>query len=193
VGEEKSQSGWQLQFMSKIGKQPIKILENVDIQIKDQRILVKGPKGTLEKVFPSEISVERKNGELLVKFKGSKEKKALWGTWRQIIKNMIEGVSKGFEKRLKLEGIGWRANIEGKDLVLKVGFSHPVRISPIEGVSFSVEKDIIKVSGIDKEKVGIAAANIRKVRPPEPYKGKGIRYIDEVIRRKPGKKAVGTK
>ena len=176
--------------MSKVGKKPVEIPEDVKVDINEGKITVNGPKGKLEKILPSEVSLEKKDNVLVVGFKGSKEKKALWGTWRSHIFNMLEGVKRGFEKRLKVEGVGWKAIIEGGNLVLNVGFSHPVKISPPEGISFSTEKNIIIVSGPDKELVGNVSAKIRKVRPPEPYKGKGVRYEDEVVRKKAGKKAV---
>ncbi len=177
--------------MSKIGKQPIQIPEGVKVEIKDNEISIEGPKGKLIRVFPPEIAIKQDGNQLLVKFKGSrdKKKKALWGTWQRHIKNAIEGVSKGFEKELKIEGVGWRGEMQGEKLILKVGFSHPVEIAPVEGIKFSIEKNIIKISGIDKEKVGTVAAKIRKIKPPEPYKGKGIRYFDETVRKKAGKKA----
>lgn len=175
--------------MSKIGKQPINI-EGVKTEISDGKITIEGSKGKLEKVLPPEIFVKKENNTLKVLFKGPKEKEALWGTWRSHIFNMVNGVKNGFEKRLKIEGVGWRANPEGKNLVLRIGFSHPVKITPPEGVIFLVEKDIIKILGPDKNLIGNVAAKIRKVRPPEPYKGKGIRYENEIVRRKAGKKAV---
>lgn len=175
--------------MSKIGKRPIEIPETVKIEIKGKKVSARGPKGVLTKELPPGISIVRKDNQLLVKFEGPKEKKAFWGSWHSHLENMIEGVNKGFEKKLKIEGLGWRARLEDKILVLQVGFTHPVKISPPESIIFSVKKDIIKVSGIDKESVGTIAAKIRNVRPPDPYKGKGIRYIDEVIKKKPGKKA----
>lgn len=175
--------------MSKIGKQPINI-EGIKTEIIDGIIVVEGPKGRLERRLPSEISVKKENDILNVSFEGPKEKKALWGTWRSHIANMVEGVRNGFEKNLKIEGVGWRANMEGSDIVLSVGFSHPVKIAPPEGITFLTEKNMIKISGFDKDLVGNIAAKIRKVRPPEPYKGKGIRYENEIVRRKAGKKAV---
>lgn len=178
--------------MSKIGKQLIGIPQDVKIDISDNKISVGGKKGKLEKIFPQEIKIEQTKNELIIKFEGSKEKKALWGTWRAHIANMIKGVTDGFEKSLKIEGVGWRASLEGQNLVLKLGFSHLVKVSPSEGVAFSTEKDIIKISGIDKEKVGNIAAKIRKICPPEPYKGKGIRYVDEIVKKKAGKKAVAS-
>ena len=176
--------------MSKIGKKPIKLPENTKIELEDGQIFIEGQKGRLVKNLPPEISILKENNLVFVNFKGSKDKKLLWGTWQRLIQNMIEGVNQGFEKQLKIKGIGWRAKIEDENLILKVGFTHPVKILPPEGVNFSLEKDIIRVSGIDKEKVGFTAAKIRSVQPPEPYKGKGIRYIDEVVRIKAGKKAI---
>ena len=178
--------------MSKVGKKQIEILEGIKVDIKEDKILVEGPKGKLERNFPPEISIEKKENILKVSFSGPKEKKAYWGTWRSHVSNMIKGAKEGFEKKLKIEGVGWRASLEGKDLVLNVGFSHPVKISPPENISFSVEKNIIIINGIDKELIGNIAAKIRKVRPPEPYKGKGIHYEDEIVRKKAGKKAVAT-
>lgn len=179
--------------MSKIGKLPIEIPNDVKVEIKEKKILVKGPKGALEKEFPSEIFIERKDNLLFVKFQGTKEKKALWGTWRALIKNIIKGVNEGYEKKLKMTGVGWKANIEGDNLILKTRFTHPVKIPFLKGINLSVEKDIINVSGIDKEKVGLMTAKIRAISPPEPYKGKGIAYLDEVIKRKAGKKVVAAK
>jgi large subunit ribosomal protein L6 len=176
--------------MSKIGKQPIKIPSDVKIDFTNGKIIVEGPKGKLERNIPSEVLVNKKENEIVLAYKGPKEKKALWGTWRAHIFNLIEGAKNGFEKNLKIEGVGWRASIEGEDLSLKVGFSHPVKVSPPEGINFVMEKDIIKIVGINKELVGNVAAKIRAIRPPEPYKGKGIRYVDEVVKRKAGKKAV---
>jgi large subunit ribosomal protein L6 len=177
--------------MSRIGKKPIQIPEGVKVEIYQNKIRVEGPKGKLEKNIPSEIDVQIKEGMILVSPKSkTKKAKALWGTIRQIIYNMVEGVTKGFEKKLEIEGLGYRASVSGDELVLEVGFSHPVKIKKPEGINFSVEKNIITVSGIDKELVGQIAANIRRVRPPDPYKGKGIRYLGEVIRKKAGKKAV---
>ena len=175
--------------MSRIGKKPIEIPQGVEIDIKDGQVLVKGPKGELKKEIRPEIKVEKKDNQILV-FPGKETKKtnAFWGLSRTLISNMIEGVEKGFEKKLEIQGVGYRANVEGEDLVLNVGYSHPVKIKKPEGINFSVEKNIIVVSGIDKELVGQIAAKIRKVRKPEPYKGKGIRYLGEEVIRKVGKK-----
>lgn len=180
--------------MSKIGKKPILIPEGVETKIEGSTIFVKGPKGELKKQIPSEIKVEIQGNKILVSPSlETKKTKALWGTIRQIIFNMIEGVTKGFEKKLEIEGLGYKAYLEGEDLILEVGYSHPIKIKKIEGIKFSVEKNIISVSGIDKEIVGQIAANIKKTKPAEPYKGKGIKYLGEIIRRKAGKKAVATK
>jgi large subunit ribosomal protein L6 len=179
--------------MSRIGKKPIEIPPGVQVKIEGNRVYVEGPKGKLSKEFRPEIGVEIKEGKILVfPQKSSKITKALWGTTRQLIFNMIEGVTKGYEKKLEIEGLGYKATLEGKNLVLRVGYSHPVIITPPEGVIISVDKNIITVSGIDKELVGQVAANIKKVKPAEPYKGKGIKYLGEKIIRKVGKKATAT-
>lgn len=177
--------------MSRIGKKPIFIPEKVEVKIEGHKITVKGPKGELSKEFPWEIKVELKEGKIFVSPKiETKKTKAFWGTWRQIIFNMIEGVVSGFEKKLEVEGLGYKAVMEGENLLLYVGFANPIKITPPPTIKISAEKNIITVSGIDKELVGQVAAKIRKVRPPEPYKGTGIKYLGEVIRRKAGKKAV---
>lgn len=177
--------------MSRIGKKPIIITEGVKVVVTDGKILVEGPKGKLERSLHPFIVVEVKEGNILVSPRRNEKKAgALWGLTRTLIANMIEGVAKGYEKKLELEGVGYRANLEGDTLNLQVGFSHPVKIVSPEGIKFSVEKNVITVSGIDKELVGRVAANLRKVRPPEPYKGKGIRYQGEVVKIKAGKKAV---
>jgi len=179
--------------MSRIGKKPILIPEGTEIKIEGNEVVVKGPKGELSRQIRPEIEVEMKEGQLWIKPKTeTKRTKAFWGLTRSLIFNMVEGVAKGFEKKLIIEGLGFRASVENNDLVLHVGFSHPVIIKAPQGISFFVEKNIIKVSGIDKELVGQISAKIRKVKPPEPYKGKGIRYYDETIIRKVGKKAAAT-
>jgi len=178
--------------MSRVGKKPIDIPEGVEVKIEGQKVTVKGPKGELSRSFREEISVEIKDGKVVVSPKiQTKKTKAFWGLTRSLIFNMIEGVTKGFEKKLEVEGLGYSASLEGEDLVLKVGFSHPVKVKKPKDITFKVEKNVITVSGIDKELVGQIAAKIRSIRPPEPYKGKGIRYMGEEIRRKVGKKAVG--
>ena len=155
-------------------------------------ITVKGPKGTLERLFRSEIAIEVKDNEVRVSPKReTKLARALWGTYASHIKNMIEGTIRGFAKKLEVQGIGYKAAVQGGDLVLSLGFSHPVSFKAPEGITFGVEKNVITVSGIDKEKVGRAASEIRALKKPEPYKGKGIRYAGEIVRRKAGKKAMG--
>lgn len=177
--------------MSKIGKKPIEIPAGVDVKIEEGSILVKGPKGELAKPLIKEVNIVV-DGNLikLTPQSGDKENTAKWGLQRALIANMITGVTEGFEKVLEFQGIGYKASVKGKDLELGLGYSHPVTISGIENITFSVEKTSIKISGPDKELVGKVAAEIREKRPPEPYKGSGIRYEDEVIKKKAGKKAV---
>jgi len=182
--------------MSQIGKKPIDIPQGVEIQQGEPQqgfliIKVKGPKGELNQNFSSDFSFDQQEGKLFVKPKNPENfKKAEWGLSRALLNNMIIGVTRGFEKRLELEGVGFKASVEGSKLTLNVGFSHPVLVSAPPGIEVKVEKNVIIVSGIDKAAVGQFAANVRKVKPPEPYKGKGIRYQGEVVRRKAGKKAV---
>lgn len=179
--------------MSRVGKKPILIPEGVKVKIENQKVEVSGPKGRLSQQIRPEIGIEIKEGKIFVFPKAETKKiKAFWGLVRALLANMIKGVSQGYEKKLEIEGLGYRARVEGEDLVLQVGFTHPVRIKAPPGIKFSVEKNIIKVWGIDKQKVGEIAAKIRQVQPPEPYKGKGIRYLGEKIKRKVGKKAVTT-
>lgn len=177
--------------MSKVGRQPISIPDGVDVKIEGNLVTVKGSKGELKREIVREIKVEKNDKELLVSVAHENKKSpALWGLTRMLLANMIEGVSKGFEKNLEIQGIGYRVVMQGTDLVLNLGYSHPINFRAIPGVTFKVEKNIITVSGPDKEKVGQIAANIRKLRKPEPYKGKGIRYQNEIVKRKAGKKAV---
>lgn len=176
--------------MSKIGKQPIKIESGVTVTVEGRQVKVTGPKGSLEKEMPREVTAEVKEGFVEVTKKGnSKFHRSLHGTYRSLIQNMVKGVSEGYRKQLELIGTGFRAEVSGKTLTLIVGYSHPVRIEAPEGISFKVEKMIVTVEGMDKETVGQIASVIRAVRPPEPYQGKGIKYTDEVVRRKPGKQA----
>ena len=176
--------------MSKIGKQPIELNEQVKIDLKDGQINVSGPKGELKHFLPKAVSIEIKDGLLQVITKDkSKQGRANFGTIRAVIANMIKGVTEGWSKQLELVGTGYRAETDGKKLTLTVGFSHPVIIEAVEGISFKVEKNIITLEGSNKQQVGQLAAEIRHVRPPEPYKGKGIKYLDEVVRRKAGKAA----
>src|SRR3989304_5151438 len=171
-------------------KKPIPIPEGVTVEISGTKVDVTGPKGTLSKKFSRLAVTEVKDGNVLVSTKGkTKAAMAVWGTVRPIISSMIDGVTKGWTKELELVGTGYRAEVQGNTLVLTVGYSHPINIEAPEGISFKVEKTFITVEGADKELVGQISANIRKVRPPEPYKGKGIKYKDEVIRRKAGKAA----
>lgn len=167
--------------------------DGVEANVSGDSISVKGPKGNLSrKIFP-EVSISIQNNviEILPKSE-SRKTPAMWGLMRALIQGMVEGVSKGFEKKLEIEGVGYRAEVQGVVLQLAIGFSHPVRVEPPEGVAFKVEKNVITISGIDKELVGNYAASIRHIRPPEPYKGKGIRYQGEIIKRKAGKKAVAS-
>ncbi|MGD8744428.1 MAG: 50S ribosomal protein L6 [Candidatus Woesebacteria bacterium] len=178
--------------MSKVGKLPIELPEDVKLEVSDSKVKVAGPKGEITKSLPRPVVVEVKDKLATVKVKGkSKRSKSLHGTYRAIVSNMVKGVVDGWTKTLELVGTGYRAEVKGDTLVMKVGFSHPVEVDTPDGIKFSVEKNFIKVDGIDKELVGQTAAIIRSIRPPEPYKGKGIRYEDEVVRRKPGKAVKG--
>lgn len=176
--------------MSRIGRMPVVVPKGVDVDIKGSSVRIKGPKGELKRVFPGDIRISLEAGEILVQRPSdAPTHRALHGMTRALINNMVVGVSTGFEKILEINGVGYRAELQGNDLGLYVGYSHPVVIEPPEGISFEVDNRTrqIKVMGRDKEMVGQVAANIRKVRPPEPYKGKGIKYLDEKIRRKAGK------
>lgn len=177
--------------MSRIGKLPITIPAGVSIEQNGQTFTVKGPKGELSAQFLPITTVTIADGVATVtRQDDSIDARSAHGLTRQLLKNMITGVSEGFEKRLEMKGVGYRASTEGdKKLVLNVGFSHPVPITAPDGISFKVEKNVIVISGIDKQSVGQIAAVIRQVRPPEPYKGKGIMYLGEKIRRKAGKAA----
>lgn len=166
------------------------------VEIGGQNLKVLGSKGELKIELPKEIKVEIRDDEILVlpqKENLSKRSRSFWGLYRALIFNMTLGVSQGFEKKLEIEGIGYKASVEGENLVLSIGFTKPVKIKKPEGINFLVEKNLIIISGIDKEKVGQIAAIIRKVKKAEPYKGKGIKYQGEKIRRKEGKKVVATK
>ena len=180
--------------MSRIGKKPIPIPGGVSITIEDSHITVKGPKGELSWGFNPELTVTQQEQELLVgRPSDSKTHRALHGLTRMLISNMVTGVSEGFVRVLQIEGVGYSAEMKGRSLMLNVGLSHPVLITPPQGISFEVPKNLmVKVSGIDKQKVGQFAAKMRSIKPPEPYKGKGIRYQEEHVRRKAGKK-VGVK
>jgi large subunit ribosomal protein L6 len=176
--------------VSRIGRMPVVLPKGVDVEIKGSAVRVKGPKGELSHTFPASIEISKDDGKILVKRPSDERtQRALHGMTRALIQNMVSGVSTGFEKVLEVNGVGYRAELDGKTLVLYVGYSHPVRIEPPAGISFEVDQKIrqIKVKGFDKQEVGQMAADIRKKRPPEPYKGKGIKYLDEKIRRKAGK------
>src|ERR671914_17116 len=177
--------------MSRIGKRPIEIPSTVAVALSPGRVQVNGPLGELSQQVPARMQIEQRDGEIVVTRPTDRgEDRALHGLTRTLIANMVEGVTKGFEKRLEIQGVGYRAALRGASLELAVGFSHPVTIKPREGITFEVPAPTqIVVKGIDKQKVGQTAAEIRKVRPPEPYKGKGIRYRDEHVRRKVGKRA----
>lgn len=179
--------------MSRIGKKPVKIEKGVEVKIENNEIIVKGPKGELKKPLIKLINVKIENNEIILTPKNNeKQTIAFWGLQRSLIQNMIEGVISGFSKKLELVGVGYRVSMKGKDLVLDIGFSHSVEIKAKEGITFEADKTNITVSGIDKELVGEVAASIRRIRKPEPYKGKGIRYEGEIVRKKLGKKAVGS-
>ena len=177
--------------MSRIGKRPIELPTSVNVAISPGRVQVNGPLGELSQVVPSRMKIEQREGEIVVERPTERgDDRALHGLTRTLVANMVEGVTKGFEKHLEIQGVGYRAQLKGSDLELAVGFSHPVTIAPREGVSFDVPQPTqVIVKGTDKQVVGQTAAEIRKVRPPEPYKGKGIRYQGEHVRRKVGKRA----
>jgi large subunit ribosomal protein L6 len=176
--------------MSRIGRQPITIPEDVKVVLEDKLVVTSGPKGDLTQIIRPEIEVKVKNNMVEVMRESEEKKvKALHGLTRTLIANMIIGVSKGWAKELELHGVGYRARVEGDKLILNLGFSHPVEMIPPGGIKISVVKNKIIVSGIDKVLVGQVAANIRSLKKPEPYKGKGIRYVGEKVRRKPGKAA----
>ena len=178
--------------MSRIGKQEINIPENVDLKLEPNLVTVKGPKGTLQLIIPASVSIGREKNILTVRVSNPEVKslKALWGTIQRLIVNNIKGVTDGFSRRLNITGVGYRANIEGKKLVLELGYSHKIDFLIPDDLEIKTEgNNVIVISGIDKQVVGQAAAKIRSYRKPEPYKGKGISYAGEVIRRKAGKQA----
>jgi large subunit ribosomal protein L6 len=176
--------------VSRIGRMPVEVPQGVDIEIKGSHVRVKGPKGQLEHTFPAAMEISMDAGQINVK-RPSDERthRSLHGMTRALINNMVVGVSQGFEKVLEVNGVGYRAEMDGKNLVLNVGYSHPVVVEPPEGIAFDADTRArqIKIQGYDKAVVGQVAADIRKIRPPEPYKGKGIKYLDERLRRKAGK------
>jgi len=178
--------------MSRVGKAPILIPSDVDVTVRGQDVSVKGPKGSLERTFNDRVRISVEGGVATVeRFDDQRESRALHGLSRALLANMVVGVKDGFRKELSIVGVGYRANLQGSALELQVGYSHPVKIDAPKGISFEVPNPThVVVSGIDKELVGQVAADVRKVRPPEPYKGKGIRYVDEYVRRKAGKAGV---
>jgi len=180
--------------MSKIGKKLILIPSGVEVKIERNAVLVKGPKGEISQFIPPEILVEKKDDKIHLYSKNlDKKNKAIWGLSRALLQNSIKGVTVGFEKKLEIIGIGFKASVEvGKILKLDVGFSHDVNLEIPKDINVFVEKNIITVSGIEKQRVGEFAAKIRDIKPPEPYKGKGIRYLGEKVRHKEGKKAGAT-
>lgn len=175
--------------MSRIGRTPVAIADKVEITINDDNVVVvKGPKGELKRNFPSAVRFTREDGQIVVTRQSDEGKdRAMHGLSRSLLNNMVVGVSNGFTTTLEVQGVGYRAQLQGSNLQLALGFSHPVIVEPPAGITFTVEGPRIHVQGIDKEQVGQVAANIRKLRPPEPYKGKGIRYLGEHVRRKAGK------
>ena len=175
--------------MSRIGNKPVVIPAGVTIDLKDNTVTVKGPKGELSYTFNQNITLVQNEGEVVfTRPDDSKENKTIHGTTRAVFNNMVVGVTEGFQRELELIGVGYRAQLQGNKLVLNVGYSHPVEFTPEEGLEIEVPSNTkVIVKGYDKQKVGELAANIRGVRPPEPYKGKGIRYVDEFVRRKEGK------
>lgn len=176
--------------MSRIGRMPVVVPKGVEVDVKGTEVFVKGPKGQLMRTFPSAMQISFENDAIIVQ-RPSDERthRALHGMTRALINNMVVGVSTGFVRTLEVNGVGYRAEVNGKNLVLYVGYSHPVVVEPPQGISFEVDAKTrqIRIMGYDKELVGQIAANIRKIRPPEPYKGKGIKYLEEKIRRKAGK------
>jgi len=176
--------------VSRIGRKPVVMPKGVEVKIDGSYIAIKGPKGQMEYTFPSDMTITMENGVVSVQRPSDdRNHRALHGMTRALINNMVVGVSTGFEKVLEIEGVGYRAELSGNKLMIYVGFSHPIEMVPPQGISFSVDTKTrqIKVSGCDKQSVGQVCADIRKVRPPEPYKGKGIHYLGEKIRRKAGK------
>jgi large subunit ribosomal protein L6 len=177
--------------MSRIGNAPIPVPDGVTVTIEPARVAVAGPLGTLQQQVPTRMKIEQRDSEVVVSRPTERgEDRALHGLTRTLVANMVQGVTQGFEKKLEIQGVGYRAALKGTDLELNVGYSHPVTIKPRTGITFEVPTPTeITVKGTDKQMVGQTAAEVRKVRPPEPYKGKGIRYEGEYVRRKVGKRA----
>jgi large subunit ribosomal protein L6 len=177
--------------MSKIGKKPISLPQGVEVKIEKNKIFIKGPRGSLDLKVKDDVTVEIGEKELVVKkVRNTNQAQAFWGLYRSLIASMVQGVTEGYSKQLELQGVGFRMSIQGKKIDLALGFSHPVQIEIPEGLEAKLEENnILTISGIDKQKVGQFAANIKKLKPVEPYKGKGFRYVGEQVRRKVGKKA----
>ncbi|MFH0804862.1 MAG: 50S ribosomal protein L6 [Patescibacteria group bacterium] len=175
--------------MTRVGSKPIPVPAGVTVTISGFTVSVKGPKGTLEQQFHPAVIITPGQDQVVVSVQNPDEKSSreLWGLWRMLVANMVEGVTKGYAKQLEINGVGFRAAVASRKLTLQVGFSHPVELTVPEGLEAKVEKNTITISGIDKQKVGQFAAHVRNVKKPEPYKGKGIKYAGEVIRRKAGK------
>ncbi|MEM7754603.1 MAG: 50S ribosomal protein L6 [Planctomycetota bacterium] len=177
--------------MSRIGKKPVDVPSGVKVSVADHTVKVEGPKGTLTFQHRPEVGVEVDGNSVSVvvddAIAGEKKVRALWGTTRALISNMVEGVNKGYEKKLKIVGVGWTAQVNGQMLKLNVGYANPIEAAIPTGVSVAVEKDLVTITGSDKQAVGQFAAGVRAKRKPEPYNGKGIRYADEVVRKKEGK------
>ncbi|MBI2913324.1 MAG: 50S ribosomal protein L6 [Chloroflexi bacterium] len=180
--------------MSRVGKMPIPIPKGVDVRIDGSTVTVKGPKGELSRNVVPEVRIQISDGQLLVSRESDQPRhRAMHGLTRSLLANMITGVNEGFAKTLEMQGVGYRAQMQGRDLVLAVGYSHPVQVPPPSGIEFEVDgTSRITVKGIDRQLVGQVAADVRKIRPPEPYKGKGIRYAGEYVRRKAGKAGKAT-
>lgn len=176
--------------MSRIGKKPIPVPDKVNISLNQQEVMIKGPKGELKHNVHPAIAVKQEDGQLLVERPtDERQHRALHGLTRALIANMVQGVSEGFQKTLVIEGVGYGSEMRGQDLVMKLGYSHEIVVPPPDGITFELEDRgrVIHIRGIDKQVVGQVAADVRKLRPPEPYKGKGVRYSDERVRRKAGK------
>ncbi len=179
--------------MSKIGKKPITIPSDVVVEITEEAVMVKGPNANLSVPILSGIEAEIKEGQLIFSARSTnKQTRSNWGTMRALVQNAVEGSKKNFSKSLSIEGVGYRANLEGNTLILSLGFSHPIRFMVPEGIKVEVNGNSVKISGADRAQVGEVAAKIRGFKKPEPYKGKGIRYEGEIVRKKAGKKAVSS-
>lgn len=179
--------------MSRIGKKIIEVPQGVNVQVTENEITITGPKGTLTQPLHEFVTVEQNENTLSVRVKDSSDKfqNSLWGTFSSLLSNMITGVTTGYEKKLEVNGVGYKVAVSGNKIVLNVGYSHPVDFELPEGLTATVEKNVITLQGINKELIGQVAADIRKIRKPEPYKGKGIKYLEEIIRRKAGKAKAG--